>query len=349
MNAARYKILTIGALIAITVAIHYGWILGPLFGESHWIHAIHSRLCYIPIVIAATWFGLRGGLVAAATISVLILPYIFGTDLGEHNLAAELVEIFFYFAIAFLTGWLIDRELLARRKSEAIRLQFERSQRLSLVGQIAAGVAHEIKNPLASIKGAVEILDGESTSPEEREEFKEIISKEIKRVDNTVKEFLNFARPRETKLEKLNLSDALRSSLKQMETNASAADVDILDTIEDNVMIHADREKIHQVVLNILLNALDASKANSSIDVLLARRPDGKAVLTVRDYGEGIKNEELEKIFEPFYTTKSSGTGLGLAVVKAIIDDHNGDVNIESTPGEGTTVAITLPQYGGTN
>lgn len=348
MNAAKYKIVTVGALIAITVAIHYGFILRPLFGESHWIHAIHSRLCYIPIVIAASWFGLRGGLVAAATVSVLILPYILGTNLGEHNMAAEFVEIFFYFAIAFLTGWLIDRELLARRKSEAIRLQFERSQRLSLVGQIAAGVAHEIKNPLASIKGAVEILDGESTSPDEREEFKGIILKEIKRVDNTVKEFLDFARPRETRLQRLNLSEALHSSLKQMETFASGKNVAINDTIDDNVTVMADREKIHQVVLNILLNAFDVSPTHSSIDVTLARRNDGRALMTIRDYGTGIESAELEKIFEPFYTTKSSGTGLGLAVVKAIIENHNGEIHIDSTPGEGSTVAITLPLYRGT-
>ena len=348
MTTARYKILTIAALIALTVAIHYGFILRQLFGESHWIHAIHSRLCYIPIVIAASWFGLRGGLVAAATISVLILPYIFGTNLGEHNLAAELVEIFFYFAIAFLTGWLVDRELLARRKSEEIRFKFERSQRLSLVGQIAAGVAHEIKNPLASIKGAVEILDGESTSSDEREEFKGIILSEIKRVDNTVKEFLDFARPRETKLEKLNLSEALRSSLKQMETFASSNDIDIVDTIEDDVLVLADREKIHQVVLNILLNAIDASHAHSSIDVILAHSNDGMAALTVRDNGSGIEPGELEKIFEPFYTTKTSGTGLGLAVVKAIVEDHNGEIRIDSTPGDGSTVSITLPLYGRT-
>ena len=152
------KFYILGGVIALTLGVHYGWIFQPLFGHVHWLHAIHGRFCYIPIVIAAAWFGLRGGLLTALFISVAILPYIFTSDLGAHDLADELAEIVFYFAIALLAGGLITREFRTRKKAEEIRLQLERSHKMSLVGQIAAGMAHEIKNPLASIKGAVEIL-----------------------------------------------------------------------------------------------------------------------------------------------------------------------------------------------
>ena len=114
------KILIIAATISLTVAIHYGWVWEPLFGHSTWIHAIHSRLCYFPIIIAAAWFGLRGGLISAAVISILVLPYIFGHDLGAGSFAMELVELVFYFGIGILVGALVDREMKSRKRNEQI-------------------------------------------------------------------------------------------------------------------------------------------------------------------------------------------------------------------------------------
>ncbi len=342
----RVKLAFLVGIVALTIAIHYGWILEPLFGPSHWIHAIHGRLCYIPIVIAASWFGLRGGLYTATVISVLVMPFILTTAADSpHELSGEVVEIVFYFAIAILAGWLVDRELSIRRKQEETQLQLERSHRLAMVGRMAASVAHEIKNPLASIKGAVEILSEEATSKSDKEEFRGILSKEIKRIDGTVKDFLEFARPREMKLEKLDLSSALRSSLKQIETHAAKYKIRIRPKIEDNVVVRGDEEKIHQVILNLLLNAIEASEAETPINVSLTRDRDGRVSLIISDSGKGIDDSELEKVFEPFYTTKSSGTGLGLAIVKAIVENHRGEIWVNSKLGEGTTVEITFPSY----
>jgi len=165
------KIALIGFVITLTLGIHYGWLIEPFFRHVHWLHALHGRFCYIPIVISASWFGLRGGIYTAGLISVLVLPYILGQDLETHEIAGEFTEIVFYFAIALLTGALIDRELFARKKHQEAQLQLERSQKLSLVGKIAAGVAHEIKNPLASIKGAFEIIFDRKTSDKDKGEF----------------------------------------------------------------------------------------------------------------------------------------------------------------------------------
>ncbi len=342
----KLKALIIGAVVALTVGIHYGWILEPIFGSSHWIHALHGRFCYIPIVIAAAWFGVRGGLYTAAAISLLVLPFIIGGDLTSHNLAQELVEIIFYFAVALLTGGLIERELRIRRKQEHTQLQLERSHKLSMVGQMAASVAHEIKNPLASVKGAFEILSDESTPQADRDEFKETAIKEIRRIDGTISEFLEFARPRQSKLQKLDLSETVRASLKQIEVHASKAGLQLVDRIHDNIHIHGDREKIHQVILNLLINAIQASPAGSAIEVHLDTA-DRKAVVSIRDHGKGMNPEELARIFEPFYSTKPSGTGLGLAIVKGIVENHRGEIAFDSAPGHGTTVTITFPVFGG--
>jgi len=342
----KVKISFIVGVVTLTIAIHYGWVLEPLLGPSHWIHAIHGRLCYIPIVIAASWFGLRGGLYVAIAISLLVTPFILITAAASpHELSGEVVEVVFYFAIAILAGWLVDRELRIRSKQEETQLQLERSHKLSMVGRMAAGVAHEIKNPLASIKGAVEILSDEATSQSDKEEFTGIVSKEIKRIDRTIGEFLAFARPREMRLERLHLSKALRGSLKQMEAHAAKYKIQIRPKIEDNVIIRGDEEKIHQVVLNLLLNAIEASESGSTIDVSLTKDRDDHVNLVISDYGKGISESELEKVFEPFYSTKSSGTGLGLAIVRTIVENHHGEITLDSQPGQGTVVKITFPTY----
>jgi signal transduction histidine kinase len=342
----RYKSLIITATAAITLAIHYyGWIFEPYFGHSHFLHVIHSRLCYIPILIAASWFGLRGGVITALLISLLVMPYVFWTGLDTQAFMQEFVEIFFYFGFGVIIGWLIDRELIFRKKNEEAQIQIERAHRLSLMGRIASGVAHEIKNPLASIKGAVEILEDENASPKDREEFKNIIFNEIRRVDSTVSEFLNFARPREAHPEPVDFGSVVGDSLKQLEAQASKSRIALKNKMKNGLIINADREQIHQVIINLVLNALDASDLNSIIEIHLEKTGDQKAVLKVRDYGTGIDPFNLEMVFEPFFTTRASGTGLGLAIVKSIIENHRGDVIINSKPGKGTEIKITLPLY----
>lgn len=337
------KVGILAGTIALTLGIHYGWVLEPIFGDPHWVHAVHGRFCYIPIVISAVWFGTRGGLLVAAVISILVMPFIFGSDFNAHWLADEWTEIVFYFAIALLSGGLIDRQTRARQRAQDARLQLERSQRFSLVGQIAAGMAHEIKNPLASIKGAVEILGDESVGLTEKQEFHDIVFKEIKRVDRSVSDFLEFARPSETKFENVDLSEIVRSSVKQMEPQARKEGVTITGRIEDGVTIQADREKMQQVLLNLLLNAIQASPDQSEVSVELTRSDSGQVLLTVEDRGSGLGDQGTDRLFEPFFSTKSAGTGLGLAIVRSIIDRHGGTISLRSSSSGGAIAAVEIP------
>ena len=346
-DSPKTKILILAGVTALTVGIHYGWLVEPFFGHVHWLHAVHGRFCYIPIVIAAAWFGMRGGLIVAGLISTLVLPYILGSDLPTSSFISEWVEIVFYFALAALIGLLVERELTTRRRQQEAQLQVERSQKLSLVGQIAAGVAHEIKNPLTSIKGAADILTDPTTSPADREEFSGILRNEVKRIDATVTEFLKFARPKQTELRRLDFSEAVRTCLRQIEAQARSLDVTMATAISDHLSVNGDPEKLHQMMLNLLLNALQASPVGQQIGVSLQRSTSATAMLTISDSGEGIAPHDLERIFEPFYTTKASGTGLGLAIVKAIVESHGGDIKIESSLGVGTTVVVELPMTAG--
>jgi two-component system sensor histidine kinase HydH len=339
----RTKVLLLVGATAITLAVHYGWLLEPIFGHVHWVHAIHGRLCYIPIVIAASWFGLRGGLYTASAISILVLPYVLASANEPQNFAGEMAEIVFYFAIAILIGVLVEREFKARRKQQEAKLQMERSQRLSLVGQLAAGVAHEIKNPLASIKGAADILTDDDTTRADRDEFKDILQNEVRRIDATVAEFLEFARPKETRLEKLDLTRTIGATLRQIEAHAKREGLSVDIDLQDGVVVDGDGEQLHQMALNLMLNAIQASQAGSTIRVSLIKRNIKGVQLVIADTGAGIEDSDMERIFEPFFTTKASGAGLGLAVVKDIVDSHSGEIAIESEVGRGTTVTVTLP------
>lgn len=339
----RYRLPVLGGLVALTLAIHYGLVLEPLFGDVHWVHPLHGRFCYIPIVIAASWYGLRGGFTAAAVISLAVLPYIFGQNHSVHDFTTELVEIVFYFAIAGLVGGLIDREFQTRQKQQEALLQVERSQRLSLVGQMAAGVAHEIKNPLTSIKGAADILVDKETSPRERDEFGSILRNEVKRIDSTVTEFLDFARPKETRRRELDLSEALRTSIRQIEVHARREQVRVESSIAEGIKVNGDPQKLHQMTLNLALNAIQASPEAGAVFIALDRPGSDFAKLSISDEGPGVKEGDLPRIFEPFFTTKPTGTGLGLALVKSIVDSHEGEIEVDSKPGRGTTITVSLP------
>lgn len=347
MAGTEKKVMKAGILagvVALTLGIHYGWLIEPFFGHVHWLHAIHGRFCYIPIVVASVWFGLRGGLVVAAVISALLMPYLLDSGLDSQQLADELTEIVFYFAIALLSGALVDRELRARKKTQEARLQLERSQKLSLVGQIAAGMAHEIKNPLASIKGAIEILGDESTPASEKKEFRGIVVKEIKRINRSVVDFLEFARPTETRPSRVHLSEVARGSIKQIETQAREHAITIIDDIDDGVYVIADEEKVHQVLLNLLINAIEASDTGKSVSVALKLRPGNKrAVVTVEDDGMGIPAADSDRVFEPFFSSKPTGSGLGLSIAKSIVERHGGVISIEGKSGGGARATVELP------
>lgn len=337
------KLYILGGIVALTLSIHYGWLVEPIFGHVHWIHAIHGRFCYIPIVVGAAWFGIRGGILTALTISLAVLPYIFSSGLETHELVDEFVEIIFYFAIALLAGGLIQRELKTRKKAEDMRVQLERSQKMSLVGQIAAGMAHEIKNPLASIKGAFEILSDKSTSKDERDEFTTIVQKEIKRINTSVSDFLEFARPSQTKMTELDISEIVKSTIKQLQPQAGKRNIEITCRTENEIEIMGDMEKLRQVMLNLLINAIDASPESSTIEVELTEN-ERTISLTVWDSGQGIPQENIDKVFEPFFTTKSSGTGLGLAIAGNIIARHKGTLALKNNDNGGTTAEIVLPK-----
>ena len=346
----RWRALVVAALTAATVSFHYGILIPSAHGTV--IHAIHGRLCYVPIILAAIWFGVRGGLFSALAITALTLPYPKLRGITDHHaLVSEYTEMVFYVAIGLMTGVLIERQWRARERSAALERELVRSERLSSLGQMAAGLAHEIKNPLGSIQGAAEILGDDAPAGSRERDLFDVLQKESRRLGAVVDDFLGFARPRPPQMAPLDVARVIERASAQVTLDASARHIDIAHHVAPDLpAVSADAEQIHQVLLNLLLNAVAASRDGDRVELdARAATRDGRraVVISVRDHGAGIAPGILPRVFDPFFTTKENGSGLGLSISHTIVHDHGGSIDIESAPGAGTTVTVALPAGGG--
>ncbi len=243
------------------------------------------------------------------------------------------------------SGQLLGGVAILTDLSQIRRLEREiaRSQRLAAIGKLAAGVAHEIRNPLSSIKGfATYFKERYSENPNDRETAR-IMIQEIERLNRVIGQLLDLAREDKVVRRRLGLRDLLLESVRMIRQDAESKGVKIQLEAEDSEVI-LDPDRIKQALLNLYLNALDAMESGGTLRVEAERVKDtGHLIIKVSDTGYGIRQEDLPHIFDPYFTTKPSGTGLGLSIVLKIAEAHGGEVKIESEPGKGTTVSLILP------
>jgi len=244
-------------------------------------------------------------------------------------------------------GAFLGHVILFRDLSEVKQLKDEiaRSERLASIGRLAAGVAHEIRNPLSSIKGfATYFKERYREIPEDRKTA-EIMIQEVERLNRVIGQLLEFAHPMNIEKKPTSLRALVQHSLKMIEADAHRKGIKINTSISPDIKeALIDSDKIKQVFLNLYLNAFEAMENGGTLFVELREDDRARAVrIIISDTGTGIKDEDLARVFDPYFTTKSSGTGLGLAIVHKIIESHGGEVRVESRPGEGTAVTILLP------
>jgi len=233
----------------------------------------------------------------------------------------------------------IRNDITEKKKSEEM---LHRQDKLAAVGQLAAGVAHEIRNPLTSMKGYAEFLQMDEQDPQ-RQEFLEIILDEIDRVNNIVEEFMVLAKPKAVELEEKNIIPIVQNVVSMLKFEARKRNVKLeFDADEDIVQIECDENRLKQVFLNFIKNGIEAMPDGGDLRVTTEIQ-DENVLISIKDTGVGISPDTLKKIGEPFYTTKKNGNGLGLMVSFKIIESHNGKVYIESEQNKGTTFKILLP------
>jgi len=358
-SGTRILILT-GCIVGISL-LHY---LTPL--HFHYLHDIFQRLYYLPIILAAFWFGLRGGLLCSLIVSIVYAPHILLQWGGHLTMEMEkYMEILLYNTVGGITGLLSQREgersvelqktarglkdsyqKLQHQSEQIIFIeeQLRRAEKLSTMGEMAAVLAHEIRNPLSSIRGTAEILKDDYKAGDPKYEFIEIQIKETERLNRVVEDFLHMARPQQADMQPCPVQQELETIVTLVSNEARNRQVNLVLLPQPSpVNIKADGEKLRQAFLNIVINALQATPKGGSVTISTTVSENGFCDIGFHDTGPGIEANQFEKIFEPFYTTKPEGTGLGLAISKKIIETHNGKLLIESEPKRGTTVTVRLP------
>lgn len=236
--------------------------------------------------------------------------------------------------------------LILRDLGEVRRLQEEvrRKEKLAALGRLAGGVAHEIRNPLSSIKGLATYFGNKFSKESEDREAADVMVREVNRLNRVVSELLELARPSELKLKQKDINELLAHSARLVQQDARAKHIEIQISGTDGLpLIPMDPDRISQCLLNLYLNAIQAMDEGGILSIKSLPDHDEHIKIEIADTGKGISINDLKNIFEPYFTTKASGTGLGLAIVHKIIEAHQGEIKVESTIGKGTVFSIFLP------
>lgn len=243
-------------------------------------------------------------------------------------------------------GDFVGQVFILRDLGEVRQLQEEirRKENLAAIGALAAGVAHEIRNPLSSIKGIASYYKAKFADDSEDKEMAEVMIEETDRMNRVISALLEFARPPKLNLKPSDLNELLKHSALLVQQEATAKNIRIqLNLPADPLEAVIDPDRLTQCFLNLYLNALQAMTSGGQLTVASSTRVGGRVAIDIKDNGSGISVEDLSKIFDPYFTTKPKGTGLGLAIVHKIIDAHQGQIKVRSTVGQGTVFSIILP------
>ncbi len=334
-----------------------------LIGYTGGLQSTYYLVLLFPVISAAATLGVISTLVftgLACGAYVSFLMYVDWTKFDIHpDQVDELIRRLLFLAISgLLVNTLAEalREQSVRYRALAEQLaatnrslreaesQVLRAQRLAALGQLTAGLAHELRNPLGTIKASANML--EQNLPKDDEIARELsgyISSEVDRTNSLVSRFLDFARPLELRRASADLGDVLAAAVRATRHEAQGRGIVVeLDPLPEPIRFPLDAELMERVFANLLTNAIQASQPGGLVRMECEALPEA-AVVRVIDHGSGVQPDRMEAIFNPFFTTKPEGTGLGLAIVAKIVDEHGGKIHVHSVPGEETTFTVTLP------
>ncbi len=239
-------------------------------------------------------------------------------------------------------GIALENAILYKEQRERFR-RMSRADKLATIGELAAGAAHEIRNPLTAIQSSLQYLSTKIQTEKEKKLLTNAL-KETGRINEILSALLSFSRPSEIKKEKNNIIEILKDSLDLISIQAKKHKITIThDYPTTPISLNSDKAQLKQLFLNILLNSAQAMDLGGELKIEVHPKDNDKILVTVTDTGDGIPEDKLDNIFNPFFTTKRGGTGLGLSICYGIIESHQGEIEVKSKVGQGTTVLITLP------
>jgi two-component system sensor histidine kinase PilS (NtrC family) len=322
---------------------------------------------YLVVVIYASVFLLRAwsfltailcslqyGVIIALEYSGAIRPVISDAASLAANVAGPQVAykimmiLLACLMVAYLGNLLAEQTRKTRRDLAALEAHVKRVDKMAAVGEMAAGLAHEIKNPLASLSGSIQLLQEDTPPDSAHGKLMKIVLRETDRLSSLLSNFLMFARPPAGAPETIDLGKALADTVALFEKDAKCrSDLTIRKHFESDAWIEMDPAHLRQVLWNLLANAAEAIEGTGAIDIAMDTEKRGTVRLEIRDTGCGIPEEKIKLIFDPFFTTKARGTGLGLSIVHSILESHGNRLDVESRVGEGTAFIVHFNRAGG--
>ncbi len=349
-----------GSIFANLLKLGLGYLIildsGGITSSYYWI-------LLIPVVSAATTLGVGGTVLFTGLACATYLLFLLRVDWTRYTIPADQVaelslRLIFLTVIGYLTQRLAEANRVEAKRAQAVAEQLaeanlnlqeaeaavRRSERLAALGQLSAGLAHELRNPLGTMRASAEmLLKNLPPGNEIAAELAGFISSEVDRVNSLVTRFLEFARPLELRLQAAELSEVCDRAVAQLERDRAGREVTVYKNYSPDVRpFEFDSELIERVIYNLLLNAAQATPPGGAVTIK-TRLVDGTAEISVIDRGEGVDPKHVENIFNPFFTTKKDGVGLGLAIVSKIVDLHGGKITLESEPGKGSVFRVFLP------
>jgi signal transduction histidine kinase len=294
---------------------------------------IIEELYYIPLFMGAMIFGLKGAILTYLLASALYLVYVSGLwTMDFWGLLDRLLHLLFSGAFVFLAGFLVDRE---KRRQK----QFEKDRYLAGIGLVAAAIVHDLRNPLIAILGFTKrIQEGKG----EMGTAAQVIIDEAQNMQRIVDGVLDLAKPIRLEIKEGDIIEVVNQACKSCRTKAEERGVNLsFNHPADPVNIVMDSFSVQRALINVINNAIESSSAGGNVAISMETEKNDVAV-RIKDFGSGMDREALENIFIPFYSRKDTGTGLGMVIVKKVIEGHHGKIHIESHPGEGTEVTIRL-------
>jgi signal transduction histidine kinase len=344
-----------GQVVSVALKMIFSYLL---VGWSHSIDSYYSSIFLIPVVSAATTFEL-GAVILVTLIAILayfsfLLPVFVNYDqLPPDQINVMALRSAFFAIVAFLVyeQAKAKRDEMERTQQAAAslaesRASLRRNERLAALGQLTAGLAHELRNPLGTIKASAEMLTKNLAKgrPEVLAEMTGYIGAEVNRMNALITSFLDFARPLQIHPAEADFQAVVDDVIGQQAELAKSRNITLVKRTEGSPLEFAFDSGLLKIALsNLVQNAVQASSPGQEVEIRTLAHDGGLTVL-VSDQGEGIQPQHLESIFNPFFTTKPQGVGLGLPIVSKIVDEHQGRLQVFSEPGKGTTFEITLPR-----
>ncbi|MBF0202216.1 MAG: GHKL domain-containing protein [Desulfamplus sp.] len=316
---------------------------------------------YLMVIIAASMLLLRKGSMIIATVCsiqygvlidleyyAIIKPLIDQTPLARevawtHIIYRIIIIMGACFSVALLSGFLAFQAKKAKKDLKIVEDHLKRVERMAAMGEIAAGMAHEIKNPLASLSGSIQMLQEDSPPGTPNHRLMQIVLRETQRLSRIVTDFLLFARPCAGEVKTLSVPQVIQDTIAVFRQDVMYAErIEFILELQRNIVLSMDPDHLGQILWNLLKNAAESIQGSGTIFVELMKTRSGRIFLKVSDNGCGIETHDMDLVFNPFFTTKANGTGLGLSIVHRITDFYSGFVDVESEPGRGTTVTLVF-------